>query len=62
MFSNEAANEGFTAEFIRYTNCLDPKPVYDSVEELEADYYVAIPENGGMLDVRKLYLALNPTH
>lgn len=48
MFSNGEAREGFTAEFIRYTNCLDPKSAYDDVEELEADYYVAILENGGM--------------
>ena len=26
MFSNGDAREGFTADFIRYTNCLDPKP------------------------------------
>ena len=48
MFSNGEARDRFAADFIKYTNCLDLKPAHDDVEELEPDYYVAIPENGGV--------------
>ena len=43
MFVRGDADGAFTADFIRYTNCLDAK-VEDELEPLYADYYIAIPE------------------
>ena len=48
MFSNGEAREGFTADFIKYTNCIESKTIQDELEELEADHHIAIPENTGV--------------
>ncbi|MDH3277182.1 MAG: hypothetical protein OEL77_02995 [Nitrosopumilus sp.] len=48
MFSNGEAREGFTADFITYTNCIESKTIQDELEELDADHHIAIPENTGV--------------
>ena len=49
MLTRGEAHEGYTADFIKYTNCIEPKNMQEeeSEEALEADHYVAIPENTG---------------
>lgn len=44
MFLAGQARDGFSAYFIKYTNCLDEKTPRAEDEKLEADHYVAIPE------------------
>ena len=49
MLTRGEAHEGHTADFIKYTNCIEPKNTQkeESEETLEANHYVAIPENTG---------------
>lgn len=44
LFMRGEADEGFTADFIRYTDCLDHK-ISPEPDSLRADHYVSIPEN-----------------
>jgi len=43
MFLTGSAHDEFSADFIKYTSCLDAKTPQVE-DELEADHYVAIPE------------------
>ena len=49
MLTRGQAHEGYSADFIKYTNCIEPKIAQEAEleEALEADHYVAIPENTG---------------
>ena len=49
MLTRGDAHEGYVADFIKYTNCIEPKSLQEEKPEeiLEADHYVAIPENTG---------------
>ena len=49
MLTRGQAHEGYSADFIKYTNCIEPKIAQEAEPEetLEADHYVAIPENTG---------------
>lgn len=48
MFKEGNADNTFTSDFIKFTNCLDMNNQQIKLQELDADYHIAIPENTGV--------------
>ena len=48
MFKEGNADNTFTSDFIKFANCLDMNSTQIKLQELDADYHVAIPENTGV--------------
>ena len=47
MFKEGNADQGFTAGFVEFTNCLEVNEKEEPKKELVADHHIAIPENTG---------------
>ncbi len=48
MFKEGRANDAFTANFIKFTNCLEMNKEQLELQKLDADHHIAIPQGTGV--------------
>lgn len=60
MFKRGEAQEKFTGDFIRYTNCLNLNDAQKSLKQKEADHHIAIPEGTGVPECQKDLTCFEP--